>query len=200
MSFTLAILKPDAVANPIVLKYIGEAIFKNGLKITKGCRLRLSQEQASQLYSVHASKFFYDRLIRHICSGPVIVMQLSLDSENFEEETIGFFSKLFKIKTKKNSENPNVIVIKRWREILGPSKLFANLFKIEGDFKDSDFKNIRQFFSVSDTRNVGHGSDSSDECQREYYIFKNLLKPIKDPYVELFQLDKLENKESNFFT
>lgn len=197
-SFTLAILKPDAVANPVVLKFISDSILFNGLKISKGCRLKLSHEQATLLYSIHSTKFFYDRLIRHVCSGPVIVMKLDLRAEN-ESYSKGFFSELFGWE-KPEMVNSNLEAIQRWRRALGPSKLFANWRQIEGNFADSDHNNLRQFFAISDTRNVGHGSDSLEACEREYSIFKNLLKPINNPNSELFQLDRFvydeeENKD-----
>jgi nucleoside diphosphate kinase len=69
LPWTLALLKPDAVANPIVLRWLNEAIFQSGLEITAGCRLELSPAMASQLYASHQQKFYYERLVRHVCSG-----------------------------------------------------------------------------------------------------------------------------------
>lgn len=88
MPFTLAILKPDAVANPLVLKWVSASLFKHGMKVTRGCRLRLTREQACKLYESHAQKFFFGRLIRHVCSGTSIVMKLELVDQSFNEKEL----------------------------------------------------------------------------------------------------------------
>lgn len=95
MSYTFALIKPDAAANPITLKWISEALFYKGLRVTKGCRLKLSRDQAVKLYSVHKEKFFYSRLIRHVCGGTSILMKLEAVTE---PESIGFYTKFFRLK------------------------------------------------------------------------------------------------------
>jgi len=76
--WTLGILKPDAVSNPITLKWINQAIFQNGLKIQLGCRMHLDENHASELYTLHKGKFYFPRLIRHMCSGPVVIIRLEV--------------------------------------------------------------------------------------------------------------------------
>ncbi|KAL3079947.1 hypothetical protein niasHS_011364 [Heterodera schachtii] len=49
--------------------------------------------------------------------------------------------------------------INRWRTLLGPSKLFANIYLSScAEFDEIKCKNLRQMFAVSDTRNFCHGS------------------------------------------
>jgi nucleoside-diphosphate kinase len=50
-----------------------------------------------------------------------------------------------------------------WRAILGPTKVHRTRVEAPGT--------LRGLFGVSDTRNVGHGSDSSDSAQRELGTF-----------------------------
>lgn len=88
-------------------------------------------------------------------------------------------------------------VIKRWRSILGPSKLFKNAFIINGPINDSDFVNLRQYFALSDTRNVGHGSDSVEELNKEIAIFENLMHDVNNLNFELFELNKFKVKPEN---
>lgn len=40
-------------------------------------QMKISGSLAKQLYAQHQGKFFYDRLVRHISSGPVIAMRVS---------------------------------------------------------------------------------------------------------------------------
>jgi hypothetical protein len=86
--------------------------------------------------------------------------------------------------------NKNNDVIAEWRELLGPSKLYANFMK----YSSSEIKPLRIQYAVSDTRNLAHGSDSPSEVLREIAVFEPSMKPISEPY-KLFELPKeLSNK------
>jgi len=50
-----------------------------------------------------------------------------------------------------------------WRAILGPTKVHRTRVEAPGT--------LRGLFGISDTRNVGHGSDSLASAQRELGIF-----------------------------
>ncbi|CEF64364.1 Nucleoside diphosphate kinase 6 [Strongyloides ratti] len=139
---TFALLKPDITSNPIILKKVIERIVDEGLLIVGGKRLTLTKEIAGELYKEHEGKFFYNRLITHVCSGPVIALKLTTVPES------------------KNDP------VKLWRNLLGPSKLFKNW--MENDNSES----LRNSFSLSDTRNVGHGSDTILSTERELKIFE----------------------------
>ncbi len=72
---TLAIIKPDAVSRGLT----GEAIARleqKGLKIAGLKMMQVPKEKAERLYAVHRGKSFYDELLRHISSGPVVTMVL----------------------------------------------------------------------------------------------------------------------------
>lgn len=85
-------------------------------------------------------------------------------------------------------------IIKKWRSILGPSKFFKNVFITNEPIKNSDFVNLRQYFALSDTRNVGHGSDSIEELEKEIKIFENLMHTVANLDSELFELNKFQVK------
>lgn len=55
--------------------------------------------------------------------------------------------------------------ISKWREILGPTKVFKTVY--------THPNSIRSLFGLSDTRNVCHGSDSIHSAKREIEIFFN---------------------------
>lgn len=76
MSFqqkTLVFLKPEAVMRGLM----GEIITrfeKKGLLITAMKLLWMSREQAERLYEMHRGKEFYEKLVQHVTSGPVLAM------------------------------------------------------------------------------------------------------------------------------
>lgn len=75
MSRTLAIIKPDAVANghagKIIAQLEGEGFRVLGVRMT-----RLSQEQARAFYAVHRERPFYGELVDFMISGAVIPIAL----------------------------------------------------------------------------------------------------------------------------
>lgn len=75
MERTLVIIKPDGVQRSLVGEIIGR-FEARGLRIVGMKMIQMSVELASRHYAVHAGKPFYDKLIRFITSGPVVVMAL----------------------------------------------------------------------------------------------------------------------------
>ena len=75
MSRTLAIIKPDAVANGHsgkIIDHLQDAGFRVlGMRMT-----RLSEEQAGAFYAVHAERPFYGELVQFMTSGAVIPIAL----------------------------------------------------------------------------------------------------------------------------
>ncbi|MCQ8892404.1 MAG: nucleoside-diphosphate kinase [Candidatus Methanosuratincola sp.] len=76
---TFSMIKPDAVLRGIVGEIISR-IEKKGLKIVGMRMIRVSEEQASRLYSVHREKPFYGELVSFIRSAPVVVMAIEGES------------------------------------------------------------------------------------------------------------------------
>ena len=72
---TLSIIKPDAVERNLDAK-IKSFFEKNGLKILKSKKVKISKEEASEFYKVHQTKSFYDELCSYLSSGPIVVMVL----------------------------------------------------------------------------------------------------------------------------
>ena len=113
MEQTLSIIKPDAVERNLENE-IKSFFLKNGLKIIKSKKVKISKEEASEFYKVHQTKPFYDRLCRYLSSGPIVVMILegedaitlnrrimgATDPKNAEEGTL---RKLYGISIDKNS-------------------------------------------------------------------------------------------------
>ena len=116
LQLTLAILKPDLIANPAAKVDIIDTIIRHKFYIIKTDMLRLSKNQAKQFYGEHEGKFFYNRLVNFICSGPINVHILARDDAcNF------------------------------WRSILGPTKVFKTIYSapnsVRGRYGLTDTRN-----------------------------------------------------------
>jgi nucleoside-diphosphate kinase len=78
MSRTLAIIKPDAVANGHTGKIIAH-LENQGFRIL-GMRLtRLTREEAGEFYAIHRERPFYAELVEFMTSGPVVPLALERD-------------------------------------------------------------------------------------------------------------------------
>ena len=88
---TLAIIKPDAVANRATGAIL-QKVEESGLEIVAMKRLRLTEELARGFYAVHQQRPFYGDLVKFMTSGPVVV--LVLQGEH---------------------------AIRRWRDLMGPT-------------------------------------------------------------------------------
>ena len=78
MQRTLAIIKPDAVAN----RHAGAILqrIESGGFTLRGMRLvHLTQSEAEGFYAVHRERPFFDSLTAFMSSGPAIVLALEAD-------------------------------------------------------------------------------------------------------------------------
>ena len=70
---TFVFLKPEAVRRGLMGEIIAR-IERKGLKI-RALRLhRMTRSEAEELYAPHRGKDFFERLVRHVTSGPVLLM------------------------------------------------------------------------------------------------------------------------------
>ena len=110
---TLTIIKPEAVEK----EFIGPILAKindNGFRISAMKLIRFTANMAEDFYSVHSGKPFFEGLIKHMTSGPVVVAILEKENAvkefrkltgdtgptKAEEGTLGM---LFAESTKKNA-------------------------------------------------------------------------------------------------
>jgi len=72
---TLAIIKPDAVANhaigDIIRRYEEAGLFPIAMHMR-----RLSKGEAEGFYAVHRQRPFFNDLTTYMCSGPVVILVL----------------------------------------------------------------------------------------------------------------------------
>lgn len=70
---TLVFLKPEAVMRGLMGKIISRIEIK-GLIIAAMKLLQPTRKQAEKIYEVHKGKNFYEPLIDHVTSGPILAM------------------------------------------------------------------------------------------------------------------------------
>jgi nucleoside-diphosphate kinase len=89
MERTLIIIKPDGVQRRFIGDIIGR-FERKGLKVAGLKLIKVSQEQAETLYSVHKGKPFYNGLMKFITAGPVVTMVIEgLDAVNICRKMLG---------------------------------------------------------------------------------------------------------------
>ncbi|KAJ2777944.1 hypothetical protein GGI15_004337, partial [Coemansia interrupta] len=76
---TLALIKPDVSPNAEAVSQIIRRITARGYKIKDRVEIQLTKAQASAFYAEHAGKPFFDGLIAHMTSGPVIALLVDGD-------------------------------------------------------------------------------------------------------------------------
>src|ERR1044072_8269422 len=74
-NYTLAIVKPDAVATGKTGKIIAH-LEGQGFKVKALRMVRLTQAQAGEFYAVHRERPFYGSLVNFMTSGPAVPMLL----------------------------------------------------------------------------------------------------------------------------
>ena len=89
--YTLALIKPDAVANGKETEIVNRIKYE-GFMIVKQEKLKLTKEKAEAFYAEHKGKGFFDELVGFMCSGELVAMKL--EREN---------------------------AIKAWRSVMGPT-------------------------------------------------------------------------------
>ena len=113
MDKTFSIIKPDATRRNIT-GGINKVIEESGLRIIAQKRIKLTNEQAENFYSVHKEKPFFRDLIEYMTSEPVIVQVLSgencvekyrsvMGATNPENADEGTIRKLFALNIQENS-------------------------------------------------------------------------------------------------
>ncbi|XP_074128236.1 nucleoside diphosphate kinase 6 [Sminthopsis crassicaudata] len=116
LQLTLALIKPDAVAHPLILEAIHQQILSSQLLIVRVRDLAWRREECQRFYQEHAGRFFYQRLVEFMASGPIRAYILAHED-----------------------------AIQLWRSLMGPTKVFRARFvapdSIRGRFGLTDTRN-----------------------------------------------------------
>jgi len=95
LHLTLAIFKPDLVLRPYCIEHVRDVLLKNNFIAIKSKKEHLTRKKVEDFYREHESKFFYNRLVTYMSSGPSHVHILGRHGE----------------------------AIKTWRQLMGPTKV-----------------------------------------------------------------------------
>ncbi|XP_059841443.1 nucleoside diphosphate kinase 6 isoform X1 [Hypanus sabinus] len=99
LQVTLAVIKPDAVAHPLILQAVHQKILDNGFIIVMHKYLKWSQEESQRFYAEHSDRFFYQRVVEFMASGPMRAYILAQHD-----------------------------AVTRWRQLMGPTRVFRARF------------------------------------------------------------------------
>lgn len=70
---TFSFIKPESVMRGLIGEIISR-FERKGLTLVAAKLIQMSLEQAQKLYDVHRGKQFFQQLLSHVTSGPVLVM------------------------------------------------------------------------------------------------------------------------------
>ncbi|KAM8980237.1 nucleoside diphosphate kinase 6 isoform X3 [Sarcophilus harrisii] len=158
LQLTLALIKPDAVAHPLILEAIHEQILSSQLLIVRVRDLAWRREQCQRFYQEHAGRFFYQRLVEFMASGPMRAYILAHED-----------------------------AVQLWRTLMGPTKVFRARYvapdSIRGRFGLTDTRNtthgsdsaasarreIAAFFPDFDERRWYQEEEPGLRCGPVYY-------------------------------
>ncbi|XP_060632311.2 nucleoside diphosphate kinase 6 [Anolis sagrei] len=116
LQLTLAVVKPDAVAHPLILQAVHQIIMENRFLIVRSKDLLWSRQESQRFYQEHSGRFFYQRLVEFMASGPMRAYILA------HQEAISL-----------------------WRSLMGPTKVFraqhTHPESIRGAFGLTDTRN-----------------------------------------------------------
>eukprot|EP00095_Tigriopus_kingsejongensis_P001317 maker-scaffold249_size238305-snap-gene-0.14 protein:Tk01317 transcript:maker-scaffold249_size238305-snap-gene-0.14-mRNA-1 annotation:"hypothetical protein LOTGIDRAFT_112601" len=116
LQLTLAIIKPDISRMTFSVLKIREMMLDHQFLVVRTKKMAMTRPQAEQFYGEHEGKFFFNRLVTFMSSGPIFVHVLA-----------------------KNQ------AIQDWRTLMGPTKVFKTRFEqpetIRGRFGLTDTRN-----------------------------------------------------------
>ncbi|XP_077990979.1 nucleoside diphosphate kinase 6-like [Glandiceps talaboti] len=95
LQLTLAVIKPDVVAQPYKVQEIKQIILENNFYFVRSKLLKWSKADAQKFYAEHEGKFFYNRLVDYMTSGSLSAHVLARED-----------------------------AIAHWRKLMGPTKVF----------------------------------------------------------------------------
>ncbi|XP_076004846.1 nucleoside diphosphate kinase 6 [Genypterus blacodes] len=95
LQLTLAVIKPDAAAHPVMLEALHQTILDNSFVIVRCKDLTWRRQDSERFYAEHSGRFFYQRLVEFMSSGPMRAYVLA-----------------------------RVDAVRHWRALMGPTKVF----------------------------------------------------------------------------
>ncbi|OCT89324.1 nucleoside diphosphate kinase 6 [Xenopus laevis] len=116
LQLTLALIKPEAVAHPVISEAVHQKILENNFLILRRKELHWRSTDSQRFYCEHTGRFFYQRLVEFMSSGPMQAYILAHED-----------------------------AIQLWRNVMGPTKVFRARIvapgTVRGDLGLTDTRN-----------------------------------------------------------
>jgi len=116
LELTLGILKPDLTQHFLNFNLVRQMIVDNNFLVIRSKMMKFDKKLAEDFYEEHRGKFFFNRLVTYMSSGPIQPMILAKEN-----------------------------AIQDWRKLMGPTKVFKTRFTdpetIRGRFGLTDTRN-----------------------------------------------------------
>ncbi|EFN73333.1 Nucleoside diphosphate kinase 6 [Camponotus floridanus] len=176
LQLTLAILKPHVVKSPFALQKIRDLIIDNNFKVVRSRRTTISREEAELFYKEHRDRFFYNRLVSFMCSGPSDIHILAAHD-----------------------------AIVKWRQLMGPTKVYQAQYSapdtIRGMFGLSDTRNATHGSDSTESAKREIAIFFKDFDLKKWHdneeIFYNLGKLHFDPISFVHTIDRSYLEKQN---
>ncbi|CAN9507392.1 unnamed protein product [Ophioblennius macclurei] len=170
LQLTLAVIKPDAVAHPLIMQTLHQRILENDFVIVRRRDLVWRKCDSEKFYAEHSERFFYQRLVEFMSSGPMRAYILARED-----------------------------AISHWRALMGPTKVFRARYtspdSIRGQFGLTDTRNtthgsdspesaqreIRFFFPEFSAEEWMQKEEPEFRSGRIHYDSQNLVHSLSPP-------------------
>ncbi|KAH3851417.1 hypothetical protein DPMN_093898 [Dreissena polymorpha] len=106
LQLTLAIFKPDIISHPHVVHNVKHMMLNDDFLFVRSKRMHLTRSRVQDFYKEHEGRFFYNRLVSFMSSGPISTHILARE---------------------------NAIV--HWRKLMGPTKVFRTMHDEPGSIR-----------------------------------------------------------------
>lgn len=184
LQLTLALIKPNSSCVPHSLSWVEDKLLRQNFLILKREEMYWSSQKAEKFYEQHKGKFFYQRLVAFMSSGPLVALVLA-----------------------KNN------AVDEWRNIIGPTKAYESRFTnpqcFRGEFGFSDTRNAAHGSDSDDSArseikfcfpefDFDHWRSQEEEEVRENLKYDKLKKVhMAEDAEENEDLSSLQEEESD---
>lgn len=143
LQLTLAVIKPDAVAHPVMMEALHQRILESNFVIVRCRDLVWRKRDSERFYAEHSERFFYQRLVEFMSSGPMRAYILARED-----------------------------AIRHWRELMGPTKVFRARYtspaSIRAQFGLTDTRNTTHGSDSPESAQREIGFFFPDFCVEEW--------------------------------
>ncbi len=152
MQKTLVIIKPDAVQRRLIGKIISR-FEEKGLEIIGLKMTVITEELAKKNYSIHEGKEYYEKLIRFMTSGPVVMMVLR--GKKAIEVTRKLMGSTFGYEADPGTIRGDYAMSKRFNLLHGSDSVESaereiSLFFENGDLMQNEQSDLKWIYDMSD--------------------------------------------------